>query len=437
MITVTLQSNKLREERRPPRLVMLPTPDLLARLVPVRRKPVRGRTREKNPLPAQAAGKKTDGYMPEVVKTDPTPLPGRNGLKKNPLRAPLSQSSMDILRLSMLSQRATPAQEAKPAKIDQPPPPPVDTAQPPFNGTPVQQEPLDFAPDLAEPMVEQQPVLLPETTLEEPSLPAQAVELQPQMEPPQVESGETENEWHISPSLVDLINQNPDLPPQSIILGVCEDGLPLALDLFDPAPGALLVMGDVRADQLDLLHFAVTSSVSRNSPRAVQFLVISHQPETWQSWISYSGYDRYCITVTSAQGDQVGDWIVRLADWTEQRRLGQRSGPPILLIIDTLAFLPHLPYDIRLNFDWMIKEGPQAQIWPLAAISTDLAISLSPRMLRSFQSRFIGSIEKAEVYQRLSGMDEQQTAEFNRPGCFSVQVGERWLQFSLPAETKI
>ncbi len=37
------------------------------------------------------------------------------------------------------------------------------------------------------------------------------------------------------------------LPPYSLILGACDDGLPFLLDLANPAPGALMIAADAGA----------------------------------------------------------------------------------------------------------------------------------------------------------------------------------------------
>jgi hypothetical protein len=226
--------------------------------------------------------------------------------------------------------------------------------------------------------------------------------------------------------------QNANLPDQTVVLGVCEDGLPLALDLFDPTPGSLLAMGDRREEQIALLHNAVASSCLRNSPRTMQFLVISHEPDAWKDWVVQRGFERHCISIETAQENSLRDTILLLADWTEQRRLGQRSGPPVLLVIDTLTFLPRLDYDIRLNFDWLVKEGPPAQIWTFAAISTELATSLGHRLLRAFQSRILGWAKDPQVYTRLAGLAAQEAGAYSEAGMFAVQVGENWIQFKLP-----
>lgn len=230
-----------------------------------------------------------------------------------------------------------------------------------------------------------------------------------------------------------LIKQNPGLPAHAAVLGVCEDGLPVLLDLNDPAPGALVVIGDEREAQLEILRTAVTSIAGRNSPRSVQFIVFSCEPGAWQDWVREKGFDRHCLAIESSDGEMVRDWIVRLADWTEQRRLGQANGPSLLLVMDTLNFLPALNYDIRLNFEWMAKEGPQAQIWPLAVISTDLARALSVRrMLRAFQTRVIGYADQTEDYIALAGLNQQEMQDFGQRGEFMVKAGDAWLRFRLP-----
>lgn len=234
-------------------------------------------------------------------------------------------------------------------------------------------------------------------------------------------------------SLHRLMEQHPELPAQSVLLGACDDGRPLMLDLFDPEPGALLALGDDRESQLELLRNVIDSSASRNLPRRLQFLVISHQPQVWQSWVSERGFDRHCLGIAGAEEQSVSAWVLRLADWTERRRLGKMSGPPILLVLDTLSFVSRLPNGVSQNFDWMVKEGPPAQIWTLAAISTELASSLGERVMRVFRCHILGQSKDPRAYIQLTGLNEQDAAGFNEPRRFAVHLGSRLIPFRLPA----
>lgn len=230
-----------------------------------------------------------------------------------------------------------------------------------------------------------------------------------------------------------LLKTYPDLPAQAAILGVCDDGFPVLLDLYDPAPGAMVIIGDEREKQLDLLRAAVYGLAVRNSPHSIQFLVLSCNPGPWEKWVAGHGFEKQCLGVIDVDQQKVREWTIRLADLTEQRRIAaQQSGPPVLLIMDTLSFLPRMEYDVRLNFEWMLKEGPAAQIWPLAAISTDLALSLGRRMLRPFPCRILGFTENAQAYTNLSMMSLEESASFARSGEFAVLIGNDWLRFRLP-----
>lgn len=230
-----------------------------------------------------------------------------------------------------------------------------------------------------------------------------------------------------------FMERHPDLPRQSILLGACDDGWPLMLNLFDPSVGALLAISDERESQLDLLRNVIDSAATRNSPRKLQFLVISHQPQRWRSWVDERGFTRHCLGVVGAEEESVPVWVLRLADWTDQRRLGKISGPPILLVMDSLSFLSRLTSDVRQNFEWMVREGPPALIWPLGTISTELASSLGASTLSLFQSHVLGLSKDPQVYAQLVGLNEQEMASFDGPRQFAVRVGQRLIQFQLPA----
>lgn len=230
-----------------------------------------------------------------------------------------------------------------------------------------------------------------------------------------------------------LLKLHDDLPAQAAVLGVCDDGLPVLLDLNDPASGAVVVIGDEREAQLDLLRTVVASVASRGTPSSIQFVVFSCQAEMWRAWIAERGFDRHCLAIVGADDERaVREWVIRLADWTEQRLAGQRSGPPVIVVTDSLSFLPRLAYDVRLNFDWMAKEGPGARIWPVATVSTELATALGTRMLRGFASRILGFADDPTAYMRFASLDEPDAARFGQPGTFAIRAGDSWLRFHLP-----
>ena len=434
MERISLRSNQTRAAQRPPLFISLARSALFADLLhkyprKVVRKPVRNAPADQaSSRPAQVskasapspAANRTPESKPAARPVEPAPRdlsfrrppngrPGTNGANGH-------ASPSQIFRSSAITGAPVTRQTTRPA-------PPV---QIPFEvHTPYRasrdQEP---APKPVEPTSQ------PHTKAD--SKPDARVESVPRSPMPAVPVRPAAPQRKAVPSLAGFLRQHPELPAHTALLGVCDDGLPVLLDLYDAAPGALISMGDERELHLELLRTAVASMVTRNTPRSVQFVVLTCDAPAWQEWIVEKGFDRYCLAVEDADSELVREWVLRLADWTEQRRLGQRSGPPVLLVMDTLSFLPRMSYDVRLNFEWMVREGPQAQIWPLAAISTELAKVLhSRRMLRAFQTRILGAAENPSVYSELAGLSPTSVEDFREPGAFAVQVGENWLRFRL------
>lgn len=248
---------------------------------------------------------------------------------------------------------------------------------------------------------------------------------------------ESEDELYLeTPSLRELLLNGGSLPPQATILGVGSDQLPVLLDLNDPAPGSLLVVGDERHQALDLLRVAVTSLALRSTARGVQFIVFSHQPESWNEWIEEMNLRRYCLGVVGAESSQAREWIYRLADWGVQRSSDNRGGPPVLVLFDTLSFLTRLLPDARQRLEGLIRGGPDVRIWSIAAVSTALAGSLG-KQLDVFDTRIWGYSEDSSVYTRLAGVHAAEAREFGAPGRFAVRVGppgeQFWLKFRLPS----
>lgn len=232
--------------------------------------------------------------------------------------------------------------------------------------------------------------------------------------------------------LEETFHRHPDLPAQSMLLGVGDDHLPVVLDLQDATTGAVVVIGDERDQQIEMLHTAIASLALRNAPRDVQFLVLSCDVPAWQQWVQAREFHRHCLAIESAEAETVSTWILRLADWTEQRRAGVRGGPPIVLVMDTLRFMMRLPEDVRLNFDWMAKEGPLAGIWPIAAISSELGRLLQDRkLLNAFPMRVYGYLQDPNYYTRFTGINAEDARGFGQPGQFAVSLGSDWLRFGV------
>jgi hypothetical protein len=233
-----------------------------------------------------------------------------------------------------------------------------------------------------------------------------------------------------APELASILERLANLPAQTAILGVCDDRLPVLLDLSDPAPGALLVASDDETLRLRLLRTLLQTAAALNSPRSVQFLVLSTRPEEWRAWLDELDISRHCLGIDSLLESSPDRWLLKLAGWADQRRTGS-SGPAVILVVDDLTAVPQMEYDARVNFNWLVKEGPGVRIWPVGAMAVEQAPDLV-RWVRLFKTRILGPAVDPALYRQLASLDEQEGAALVDEMQFAVRIHDNWLKFRIP-----
>ena len=77
------------------------------------------------------------------------------------------------------------------------------------------------------------------------------------------------------PGLSEILDQTGPLPPHSVILGICEDGLPFLFDLTNPAPGSLLIVGDEGSGKSRLVRSVLASAMQLSKPNQLSFSIIT------------------------------------------------------------------------------------------------------------------------------------------------------------------
>ena len=232
-----------------------------------------------------------------------------------------------------------------------------------------------------------------------------------------------------SPQLADLLSKMNNLPAQTALLGVCDDGLPMLVDLSDAACGALLVLGDEDSRRGEVLHTLVQSAAALNSPRRVQLVILSGDPEPWRERLARGQADRHCLAVEAVQSPEASAWLARVAGWADQRRKRGASGPAVLLVIEDMAVLPDLEYDARVNIDWLIKEGPGVGIWPVLGLEARRAAGLQ-RWVRLFRTRLFGLPADPGAYASFAnGEADRLSGLLDAPGKFAVRPFDEWMSF--------
>jgi hypothetical protein len=236
-----------------------------------------------------------------------------------------------------------------------------------------------------------------------------------------------------SPAEIDLaqfLSRFNRLPKLTLPIGINEDCNPVLFDMKDPRPGPILVIGDEPDGNTNFLRLLASAIDASEAASDTKFMVVTPQPEQWNGWITSLKVPECCLGVLSTEDGEADEWVIRLAERAEQRLNGRHMNGPILFMIDNFEFITHTDTDVRLNFEWLCNNGPEAQIWPVFTLPTLQALEMG-RWIRYFRTRVIGKINNPAAG-RLSIFGGLNTEDFDPQRQFAIRNQDRWLRFWLP-----
>lgn len=251
---------------------------------------------------------------------------------------------------------------------------------------------------------------------------------------PEIIEGEFREQNYLPPpptSLRSLINETGPFPASSVILGLCDDGLPFMLDLLDPGSGSLLIAGDRGVGKTNLLKTILASAAYINNPGEVRFGIISSRAQE----LLPLGSQPHCISISDSQERSAFELIMTLAELTEQRRSGRNRGPAIVLAIDNFEFLAtaHLDYSLFVHLRWLIQNGPKSQVWPIVTVTADRILDVDQRLIKGFKTKLLGSMHSGSMRKKLTGRISPTYPNSNGTPLFEAHLGRQSTPFYLPA----
>jgi hypothetical protein len=225
-------------------------------------------------------------------------------------------------------------------------------------------------------------------------------------------------------SLDQVFEQSGKLPLHSLVLGVCDDGLPFLLDVTNPAPGALLICGDADVGKTGLALSILDSAARLNTPAQLELSVITAEIDRFMHLADVE----HCQEIFSSQEEVTGELIGELADIAEQRRRERPEDPAILLVIDDLAeCLEHLDQKAFDRLYWLIRHGPRSRVWTIATLPMERARAIEPRFLSAFRTRLFGRTMDRKLAATLSDDAALQVSTLEK-GQFYIPYGGEWLR---------
>lgn len=225
------------------------------------------------------------------------------------------------------------------------------------------------------------------------------------------------------PAMDEMLKEWGPMPPEALVLGKAQDGLPVLLNLHDPAPGPVLLVGDAGTNKTEFLHQLAFGLSKTHTPKDVQYGVITKFPDEWDGYKFAN-----CVGVFPSYHQSSEDFILSLASWAHGNKTNKQS---VLLLIDSLDLINEMNFDTRQNLQWLLLRGPSRRVWPVITLSTNKYTEVE-QWLDAFTTLIFSRIENLQTAS-LFGISGSRIG--NIPvGEFLIREGKEFLQFYIAEE---
>ena len=226
------------------------------------------------------------------------------------------------------------------------------------------------------------------------------------------------------PALSDVLGQLESLPQDALMLGVASDGLPVLLDLHDPAPCPILVVGDGNSGKTALLQLLARTADLLQEPGDVQFGVVTNFSDEWKSMEASPA----SLGIWPAYHSSAVQFIHDTVAWADGSTQGRQVQ---VLLLDDLASLVSASHETQEDLRWLLVRGPERRAWTVATLNAIRAMRLRP-WLGLFPTHIFGFIHQPALAETLTGDPQAGLADL-APGLqFSLKQETGWLQFWAP-----
>jgi hypothetical protein len=231
----------------------------------------------------------------------------------------------------------------------------------------------------------------------------------------------------VKPSKVDEAKDSANLkassPGEGLLLGMAEDGLPLLLDLYDPAPGPLLVAGDGGSGKTALLKYLAHAS-SLPNPGDIQFGVLTPFPEEWTALETLPA----CLGIWPAYHPSAPAFLSQLVSWAQTLASTRQA---ILLLFDGFDLVTGSGFQSQHDFRWLLMYGPERHVWPVITVNPS-RLTHSQKWLDYFHTRVLGQVKHAHNARSLVDDLQINLGDLLPGKQFGLLQSGNWMKFWLP-----
>ena len=183
-------------------------------------------------------------------------------------------------------------------------------------------------------------------------------------------------------------------PGDSLLLGISTDGVPLVLQLCDPRPGPILVMGEKGCGKTMFLRSLLISALNLSTPSGIKFVVISGHPAEFDGIAQSKAF----LGVWDSVEADTAEMLYQLACRVQN---SQPAAGAVVLLLDGLENVRNLSQDAQDNLAYILAHGPAAQVWPVVTFNPEVFLD-SPEWLSFFKTKIFGRISSSELCRKFS-----------------------------------
>ncbi len=226
------------------------------------------------------------------------------------------------------------------------------------------------------------------------------------------------------PTLKSVLADISPLPREALFLGLAEDGLPVLLNLYDPLPGPLLIVGDPASGKTRLLQTIARAVDLLHHPDEVRYTVITPHADEWKDFhASQNNAGIYFM-----KDENASELLHALVSWAHNNKGAKQS---ILLLVDHLDEAAKLGDQSQQNLRWLLLRGPSRRVWPFVTLHAARARDLAA-WLQFFRSRLFGCIQNPREALFVTGRADHTLDHLEAGSQFAMREDDKLLDFFAP-----